>query len=171
MTTETRGKRIISHKGKITYLPIYFIMLFQNDPMNARDCLIWICPPANIFYNKIPRRTTQTSAIRRGFLYIASATMYRMIWMCPSEMRFCRVNSRVRTGVIYFVNWIYGEKVLDLKNQADVQEIKKPSCDSCKNARAEGCWIWYGLIFHFERWIKSEFSLQPIESRENMSII
>ena len=71
---------------------------------------------------------------------------------------------------IFFVIWLYGEKVLDLKNQADMQESIKPSRKSCKNANAEG--IEHNTSdFHIQMWIKSEFSLWPIENCENMSII
>lgn len=34
------NERCISHKGKITYLPVYFIMFFQNNPMDEDDLLI-----------------------------------------------------------------------------------------------------------------------------------
>lgn len=33
------NQREISHKGKITYLPIYFIMFFQNGPMDSSQLL------------------------------------------------------------------------------------------------------------------------------------
>lgn len=31
------NERKISHKGKITYLPIYFIMFFENRPKQDSD--------------------------------------------------------------------------------------------------------------------------------------
>ncbi|MCD8254311.1 MAG: DUF4143 domain-containing protein [Oscillospiraceae bacterium] len=34
------NEREIKHKGKITYLPIYFIMFFQNEPFDERDLRI-----------------------------------------------------------------------------------------------------------------------------------
>lgn len=33
------NERVISHKGKITYLPIYFIMFFHNCPIDERNLL------------------------------------------------------------------------------------------------------------------------------------
>ena len=33
------NERVISHKGKITYLPIYFIMFFHNQPINEHELL------------------------------------------------------------------------------------------------------------------------------------
>lgn len=34
------NERVISHKGKITYLPVYFVMFFQNQPMTSKDTFI-----------------------------------------------------------------------------------------------------------------------------------
>lgn len=33
------NERVISHKGKITYLPIYFVMFFENKPMDESELL------------------------------------------------------------------------------------------------------------------------------------
>lgn len=34
------NERLISHRGKITYLPIYFIMFFRNEPLDDRNLLL-----------------------------------------------------------------------------------------------------------------------------------
>ena len=34
------NERIISHKGKITYLPVYFVMFFQNDSIAGENIYI-----------------------------------------------------------------------------------------------------------------------------------
>lgn len=34
------NERVISHKGKIKYLPVYFVMFFQNQPVTSEDIFI-----------------------------------------------------------------------------------------------------------------------------------
>lgn len=49
------NQRIISHKGKITYLPIYFIMFFSEQPRRCKRSTDMNCKS----FTKTPRRTTQ----------------------------------------------------------------------------------------------------------------
>ena len=65
-------------------------------------------------------------------------TMYWIAWACPSRVRFCLVKFIVRTDVIFFVIWIYGEKVLHRKIRHLCKKIKKPSRNLAKVQKSEG---------------------------------